>query len=585
MAVFAHRKLLLCVLIVVVVLGVSAYGVREFFRSRAVSEPSVVADFSLLDQAGRLHQLSRYTTARAVVLYAHDLECPASREGLAALQEMRRRFAPQQLAVLAVDANPRDDRGRLSREAPDVPILHDDGQLVTDSLRVTRTGEAIVVDTRSWRIVYRGSPRSRRLLDAATAAVEGRAVTVDAGSATAIGCPIARDERAAKRGEISYAADVAPILNAKCVACHRPGGIGPWAMDGYDKVKTWSPRMRAALMTGRMPPWQADPAIGTFAHDRSLSVDQKRTLVRWIDAGAPRGGDADPLSANPAPPGEEWPLGKPDLVLDLPVQEIPATGTLDYIYVQVPAPVSQDTWVRALHMTPSNPAVMHHAALFLEYPTTWQHQQPKWHGGAAGFFGAYAPGLQPVAFPPDAGGFLPAGATLLFQLHYTTNGQATTDRPRVAFYFHPRPPELEARVVAGVNHEFVLPPNVEDFPVETSYVFDRAVTLHGMLPHMHHRGKRFRYEAHYPDGTREVLLSVPRYDFNWQTFYMLRTPRAIPAQTKIVMTGAFDNSARNPANPDPSKEVRWGHQSWDEMFIGYMMYTAPKPVRPAAAGR
>jgi hypothetical protein len=356
-------------------------------------------------------------------------------------------------------------------------------------------------------------------------------------------------------------------------------------MDGYDKVKTWSPRMRAALMTGRMPPWQADPAIGTFAHDRSLSVDQKRTLVRWIDAGAPRGGDADPLSANPAPPGEEWPLGKPDLVLDLPVQEIPATGTLDYIYVQVPAPVSQDTWVRALHMTPSNPAVMHHAALFLEYPTTWQHQQPKWHGGAAGFFGAYAPGLQPVAFPPDAGGFLPAGATLLFQLHYTTNGQATTDRPRVAFYFHPRPPELEARVVAGVNHEFVLPPNVEDFPVETSYVFDRAVTLHGMLPHMHHRGKRFRYEAHYPDGTREVLLSVPRYDFNWQTFYMLRTPRAIPAQTKIVMTGAFDNSARNPANPDPSKEVRWGHQSWDEMFIGYMMYTAPKPVRPAAAGR
>lgn len=422
----------------------------------------------------------------------------------------------------------------------------------------------------------------RRLVDAVTAFLEGRSVGSAARSTIAGGCPIVGDDRASA---VSYAADVAPILRAKCQACHRQGGIAPWAMTSYDVVRAWSPRMRLALMTGRMPPWHADPLFGEFAYDRSLSVEQKRTLVRWIDAGGPRGPGPDPLTTNPPPPGEEWPLGKPDVVLELPLQEVPATGTLDYRYVQVPAPVNRDTWVRAVHLAPRNPAVMHHAALFLEYPVIWQHQQPQWHGGAAGFFGAYAPGLQPLAFPADSGGFLPVGANLLFQLHYTANGGATTDRPRVALYFHPRPPAREARVVAGINAELVIPPNAEDYPVEATYVFDKAVTLHGLLPHMHYRGKRFRYEAQYPDGTREVLLSVPRYDFGWQTFYTFQTPKPMAAGTKIVMAGAFDNSPRNPVNPDPSKEVRWGHQSWDEMFIGYLMYTAPRsaPPEPRAA--
>jgi hypothetical protein len=228
--------------------------------------------------------------------------------------------------------------------------------------------------------------------------------------------------------------------------------------------------------------------------------------------------------------------------------------------------------------------VMHHAALFLEYPPIWQHQQPQWHGGAAGFFGAYAPGLQPLPFPSESGGFLPAGSRLVFQLHYTTTGQATTDAPRVAFYFHTSPPARDARVVSGINDKFSIPPHADDYPVDSAYIFEQDVTLHGFLPHMHYRGKRFRYEAHYPDGTREVLLSVPRYDFKWQTYYSLRTPKPIPARTKIVMIGAFDNSARNADNPDPSKEVRWGEQSWDEMFIGYMLYTVPKSAGPDPAG-
>ena len=588
-----HRIRLLGALIVAIA-GLGALAARGIATPTAASESSSVADFVLLDHTGRFHQLSRYATARAVVLYAHDFACAASREGLVALQEVQRGPDGRNVVFLAIDANPRDDRATLAREASkmglDVPIVHDDGQLVTEGLQVSRSGEAIVVEPKSWRIVYRGPverdarPGGRDLVKALTAFLEGRSVPGDLRPAPEGGCPVARDDRLAREPRsVSYASDVVPILRAKCVACHRRGGIGPWAMDGYERIKTWSPRIRAALLTGRMPPWHADPAIGAFTNDRSLSVEQKRTLVRWIDGGVPRGTEADPLATKPPPPADEWPLGKPDVVIELPHEEIPATGTLDYRYVEIPAPVSRDTWVRAIHLAPRNPAAMHHAALFLAYPVVWQHRQPQWHGGAAGFFGAYAPGLQPVPFPADSGGFLPAGSSLVFQLHYTTSGQAATDRPRAALYFHRKPPALEARVVSGVNVEFVIPPNADDYPVEASYVFESPVTLQGFLPHMHYRGKRFRYEAHYPDGRREVLLSVPRYDFNWQTYYALKTPKPIPAQTRIVMTGAFDNSARNPANPDASKEVRWGHQSWDEMFVGYMMYTAPRPPARSSA--
>lgn len=595
MARFAFRKTLLATAVAIVALGAGVLVTRAFLLNGAAPETQVVSDFSLLDHGGRFHQLSRYATARAVVLYAYDVACPTTRDGLAFLEETKRSLSGQNVVFLAIDANARDDRETLGRESAragfDIPILQDHGQLVTEALHVSRSGEAIVVDPKSWRIAYRGAAggdakrEHRQLTKAIGALLGGRAIASDARATTTGGCAIARDERASKEAPgISYAADVVPILSAKCQGCHRQGGIGPWPMDSYERVKTWSPRIRAVLLTGRMPPWHADPQIGKFAHDRSLSVEQKRTLVRWIDAGSARGRDADPLPMIPAPPAAEWPLGTPDLVVELPPQEIPATGTVDYRYVHIPAPVSRDAWVRAVHIAPRNSKVMHHAAMLMEYPLVWEHAQPHWQGGAGGFFATFAPGLPPMPFPAESGGFLPAGATLVFQLHYTTIGEPATDVPRVAFYFHATPPALEARIVGAFNHGFTIPPNVDDYPVEAAYVLDQAVTLNGFGPHMHFRGKRFRYEAHYPDGRREVLLSVPRYDFNWQTFYFLQVPKPVPAGTKIFVSGAFDNSPRNPANPDPSKEVRWGDQTWDEMFIGYTMYTVPRRVDRGLAG-
>ncbi len=581
------RTTLLATAVAIVALGGGVLATRGFRLNAAAPETPTVSDFSLLDHSGRFHQLSRYATARAVVLYSYDLACPTSRDGLAFLQETQRSLARPDVVFLAIDASSGDDRETLAREsarlASDIPVLRDDSQLVTRTLHVSRSGEAILIDPKGWRIVYRApagsdaEPERHQLTKAIGAHLEGRPIASDARTTGAGGCAIAWDRgMSATAGEISYAADVVPVLRARCQACHRQGGIGPWPMDSYERVKTWSPRIRAVLLTGRMPPWHADPLIGKFAHDRSLSVEQKRTLVRWIDAGSARGLGADPLPTLPAPPAEEWPLGKPDVIVELPAQEVPATGTVPYRYVQIPAPVSRDTWVRAVHIATRNPKLMHHAILTTDYPLVWQHAQPHWHGGAGGFFATFAPGLPPMPFPPESGGFLPVGTTLTFQLHYTTTGEPATDVPRVAFYFHDRPPALEAQIVGAFNFGFIIPPGADNYPVDATYVLDQAVTLTGFAPHMHFRGKRFRYEAQYPDGRREVLLSVPRYDFNWQTFYLLQTPKPVPAGTRILMTGAFDNSRQNPANPDPSKEVRWGEQTWEEMFVGYMMYTTPR---------
>lgn len=574
----------LAAVVVVAALGVSLFALRNTAHpTKPAQEPEAVPDFALLDQAGRLHQLSRYATARAVVLYSHSLRCATTPRDVAALHAVRRAVVDPGVAYLMLDADPAADRDAPQHAAErlgiDMAILQDDSQLVAETLRIRQAGEVLLLEPGTWRVVYRGPIEAAGrsyLADALRAFLDGRRLAGDVPPVA--GCALAAAGDAG--GEVSYAGDVVPVLRAKCVACHRTGGIAPWAMDGYDRVKAWSPRIRAVLLTGRMPPWHADPRIGRFSPDRSLTVDQKRRLIHWIDAGAPRSAGDDPLAAQP-PAAEEWPLGKPDVVVELPVQDVPATGTAPYRYIRVPAPVAGDRWVRAVHVKPTNPAVVHHVLLFLEYPAHLKEKQPEWHEGAASFFAVYAPGYQPLPFPAGSGGFLPADTTLLFQLHYTPIGRETTDVPKLALYFHAKPPALEYRVSSAVNAEFRVPPGDSDHAVQASHVFDRSVVLHGLMPHMHFRGKRFRYEARYPDGRTEPLLSVPRYDFNWQTQYDLATPKPLPAGTRVVVDGAFDNSGQNPANPDPSQEVRWGHQSWDEMFIGYLMYTTPVGPHPA----
>jgi hypothetical protein len=581
-----------------------------------------VDDFALLDHEGKHHQLYRYVNSRAVVLFVYGSDCNIARDSIPALKELRQRLAKQDdgflmklherfakqgdgfltrvgkrfaswghglltksreranrsVSFLMIDANPHDDRKTLQKDAArygiDMPILKDQAQLVAESLHIDRTGEALLIDTRTWQVVYRGpvddrlyyetaKPTAQQhfLRDAIAALLDGRAV--DLAAPSAIGCRVSLHKQ---KEEVSYAKQVAPILMEKCVSCHQAGGIGPWAMDSYKMVKGWSAMMREVLMNRRMPPWHADPAIGSFANDRSLSVEQMRTLVHWIDAGAPRGEGPDPLLERKAQIVPEWPLGEPDVVIDVPEQQIPASGFIDYRYISIPLPVDRDVWVRAVDVRPSNRAVMHHTLVFVD-------DRPESENT---FLAVYGPGLQIEPFPQNSGRLLPKGTALKFELHYQAVGYATSDRPRLAIYLHKRPPSHEFVVSSAWARDFRIPPYVADHPVEAKFVFAQDALLHSFLPHMHLRGSRVSYDARYPDGRKELLLSVPRFNFNWQTLYSLRTPKPIPAKTEILVRGVFDNSRSNPANPDPSKEVRNGPQTWDEMLVGYVLYTVPR---------
>jgi len=645
-----HRKFLVLTLAASMAVAVGVFAavvyvqqpaVRPAAASLARNDTPPVGDFALLDQHGENHQLYRYADSRAVVLFVYGADCNIARDSIPALKQLRDRFvlrpgswlttlreqsvrpgdgllaklrsrlarwgyvllaklrarsAGHGVSFLMIDANPQDDRKTLQRDADryaiDMPILKDRTQLVAESLGIDRTGDALLIDTRTWRIVYRGpvddrlyyeivKPEARRhyLRDAIADLVEGRAVRLP--SPPAIGCRVSLHDPAS---EVSYAKQVAPILMEKCVSCHQAGGIGPWPMESYDKVKGWSAMMREVLMNGRMPPWHADPAIGSFSNDRSLSGEQIRTLVHWIDAGAPRGEGPDPLAERKAQIDPEWPLGEPDLVIDVPEQQIPASGVIDYRYIDIPVPFDRDVWVRAVHLRPSNRAVMHHGFALIKSPP--QSGVPE-QNGVDSFFAAYGPGLNVEPFPGDSGQLLPKGTVLKFQLHYTTVGYATTDKPTLAIYLRKRPPAHEFVVASAWTRDFRIPPYVSDHPVEARLVFDQDARLYSFLPHMHYRGSRASYEARYPDGRSETLLSVPRYRSNWQSVYSLRAPKPIPAKTELLVRGVFDNSRLNPANPNPSKEVRWGEQSWDEMFIGYVMYTVPRRdgARQSRAGK
>lgn len=583
-------------LVFAAVVGATAMGATFYFiqRNESIAEQAetglgAVSDFALLDHKGRFHQLYRYRDAKAVVLYTHGVACPIVRNSVRTLRQLREKYAEKGVVFLLLNANPQDDRESLRKEAAlldvDMPILKDDTQLVTEGLDVARTGEAIVLDTEHWTIRYRGPIDDRLhyevqkekatrhyLDDAIDSVVRNRRVAKE--KIASVGCLIDFEgSPAGAEATPSYAKDIAPILQTKCVACHQQGGIGPWSMDSYKTVQGWSAMMREVVINRRMPPWHADPTIGDFLPDRPLSIDEQRTLVNWIDAGAPRGDGQDPLAEVPPPVETGWPLGQPDLVMDVPEQVIPEQGLVPYRWIKLAVPISENKWVRAVDLRPSDRSVIHHGFVFVNYPENMKNKEPTWLEGLNGFFAAYVPGMNVLPFPEDSGQLLPAGSTLVFQLHYVTVGYPAVDRPKLALYFHDEPPVLEHKMASAANMAIRIPPHSADHEEQAVATIKEDGVLHGFYPHMHYRGSRFRYEAHYPDGTRETLLSVPKYDINWQTFYRFKKPKPIPAGTRMVVTAGFDNSDRNPANPDPSKEVRWGLKSRDEMLVGYFMYT------------
>jgi mono/diheme cytochrome c family protein/peroxiredoxin len=575
-------------MIVRAVIGVfAAVGLLFALPAKTLGPGDRVENFRLLDHRGESHELYYYSDASAVAIMVHGNGCPIVRNALPRLKEIRAAYAGKGVKFLLINSNLQDDRDEIAAEAEqfgiDFPILNDKSQLIGESLGFVRTAEMFVIDPQDrWKLKYRGPINDRIHYETQRPEADNRYLT-SALNAVLAGEPVEKPrvdgpgclinfperQRQDEHEEISYSEEIAPLLVDHCAQCHRPDGIGPWAMSDYNQIRGFAPMIREVVRTGRMPPWQADPHYGEFSNDISLTIEEKRKLVHWIEAGSPRGEGPDPLPAAMDKDWPDWPLGEPDAIVQVPGFKVPPTGLIPYLHVVVENPLDKPVWVRAMSFLPESREVVHHIiAAYTDEPPS----QVLARGSYGTVFGAYAPGIGPIVYPEGTGMPLKPDAKFILQLHYTTIGRTVRDATQMGLYFHGEPPRHEHRTVILENRDIRIPPRVKRHTDLGRKTFERDIVVYSLIPHAHYRGRSSGFKAIYPDGHEEILLSVPNYDFNWQHVYELVEPKHLPAGTTIVYTTTWDNSAQNRANPDPDKEVIWGFQSQDEMLFGVINY-------------
>ena len=398
----------------------------------------------------------------------------------------------------------------------------------------------------------------------------------------------------------TFSKEVAPILYKNCASCHRAGEIAPMSLLTYEQARPWAKSIREKVLSGQMPPWHAAEPHGTFSNDRRLSDAEKNTLIAWVDAGAPQG---DPKDLPAAPRFVEgWQIGKPDLVLSMEKPyDVPASGTIAYQLFTIPTSFTEDKWVQAIEVRPGNRSLVHHILAFVREPgkpassgafaTVLPRMQrlPSRGGNAPQqatpdtLIATEAPGTNAMVFEPGSALKIPAGATIVFQMHYTANGKAGTDQSSIGFVFAKGTPQREIRTGNFYNPLLKVPAGAADQAVDSAIEFSEDAHITALFPHTHLRGKSWEYRLVYPDGQSQVVLSVPKYDFNWQTYYVFTTPLTVPKGSRLEATAHYDNSVNNKWNPDPKIDVRWGEQTWQEMQYSGITYYVDQPAAPESA--
>jgi hypothetical protein len=383
--------------------------------------------------------------------------------------------------------------------------------------------------------------------------------------------------------DVTFHRDVLPVLQNRCQGCHRPGEAAPFSLLTYKDARPWAKAIRQAVASRKMPPWFASPAHGKFLNDPSMTAAEIATITSWVDAGAPAGNPAD--APKPLRFAEGWNIAPPDVVFDAPPFSIPASGEVEYQYLLIPTRFAEDRWIQMAEARPGAREQVHHILVYIREPgSNWMRElkagewyYPKRAPGVrteeavpVDLLTGYAPGFPPAILPEGLGILVKAGAEIILQMHYTVNGKASEDRTRLGLVFAKQPPQMRVFTGAASNTKLAIPPGAANHRVDSTLPVTTDALLIGMAPHMHMRGKSFRYDAVYPDGRRETLLDVPRYDFNWQLQYAPAKPLPLPAGSRIECSAVFDNSANNPFNPDPKATVRWGDQTWEEMMIGFV---------------
>lgn len=544
-----------------------------------------VSGFRLTDTDGQAFEVSPQANGPLTVVCFLGTECPLARYYGPRLSQLAKEFDAKKVQFIGINSNSQDSPKEVAQYVKDFaisfPIFKDPGNKVADQFGARTMSEVYVLD-QTFSVRYQGRiddqylpgiVRSQATRNDLRIALEellaGKPVTVP--QTECIGCSIGRVRVPASNADVTFCKQISRILNTHCVECHRPGEIGPFSLTDYDEVTGWGDTILETVDTGRMPPWNANSDYGHFRNSRTMPESDKKLLRDWVAAGMPYGDKAD------LPPAPEfssgWQLPKePDLVLkmrDKPFQ-VPATGTVEYQYFVVDPHFEEDRWVSASQVIPGNRATVHHTILFIRPPDGTDVR-------GVGYLTGYVPGQRSFTLPHGYARKVPAGSKFVFQMHYTPNGQEQEDLTQVGMTFIPESEVThETFTLLGLDQEFEIPPHAADYAVHVKlgWIPKRAELL-AIVPHMHVRGKGFQATIRQGDQT-EVLLDVPRYDFNWQHVYELQTPLKLGSVDALEYTAHFDNSKNNPANPDPSQTVYWGDQTWEEMAVAFFEVAEPR---------
>lgn len=544
-------------------------------------------DVTLRSLTGESVQLLSFQKDKVLVIAYTGLGCPISGRYAPRLEALNNELAAKGVSFVGINANPQDKPDAITAEMKELgitfPVLQDSEQLLTKQLDAQTTTIAFVV-AKDGTIRYRGmiddqytlgaqkeKPTNKYLERAIRSVLAGK--EPELAKTVAPGCLITRVQPDKAAEKVTYSSHIAKIIQDNCQSCHRPQQIAPFALTSYEAVQGWSAMIHSVVERDRMPPWNADDEFdGHFANERKLSETDKKMLLAWIEDGMPRGKPEEDPAPRKWP--DQWRIGKPDKVYSMKdAFDVPAEGIVQYQYFFIPTDYRKDMWIQAMEIHAGAADVVHHVIAFTVDPN--KRVDNSRLGLDDGFLCATVPGDTPSIFSPGQGKKLSAGHTLVLQVHYTTNGKKRKDKSQIGLIFAKDTPKQEVRTRGIYNLSFSIPPGDSNYEVRSSHTFTAETDILSYYPHMHFRGKSWDFIATYPDNTKKTLLSVPKYNYSWQESYILKEPLRIPAGTKIECIARFDNSSENFVNPDPTKTVKFGEQSWDEMMIGYVDYVVP----------
>jgi peroxiredoxin len=549
----------------------------------------MVPDLTLTDIHGHQFQLSEFASKSALVIAFTNTTCPVCKKYAPTLAAIEEEVSSKEVAFLFVNPTASDKREDIEQAIKTHGFrgryVRDTDGSIAMAVGAMKTTDVFVLDPKR-TLTYRGAvddqygfgystdaPQKNYLRNAIASTLANEPSTIAATSAP--GCPLNLSSAPIVNETVTYHNRVSRIIQNRCLDCHRDGGVAPFSLSNYHDVSSQAGAIRQVIEKGVMPPWFAaspkDGATSPFINDCSLSKAEKLDLMAWMDGGLVEGKSNDaPL---PRTFITDWQIGKPDHIIQVSKPfSVKATGTMPYQNVVVETGLTETKYVKAIEVRPTARQVVHHILVFIVPQGNKGRSNEPDEDGASGFFAAYAPGYDALQFNEGYGKVLPAGSRLKFQIHYTPNGTATEDRPMIGLQFMDEPPQHLLDVKGIAQPRLAIPPNAPNHEVVATQTLPNDATILAFFPHMHLRGKAFKYEAKLPTGETKLLLDIPRYDFNWQLSYRLADPMTLPKGTKLIATAWYDNSANNLANPDPSRTVRWGEQTYDEMMIGYIEY-------------